>query len=107
MKEIAALIDTGSYTKEVRRVARAVRLTIGLRRKLTSSVLSSFLDFALVPGSEPHSPLSSFVPKVFDFRCSDMTFREVLGFISCYVVYSSLSLDLLLNDVDLFNWSIG
>ncbi|XP_022567110.1 26S proteasome non-ATPase regulatory subunit 3 homolog A isoform X1 [Brassica napus] len=43
LKEIAALIDTGSYTKEVRRVARAVRLTVGLRRKLTASVLSSFL----------------------------------------------------------------
>lgn len=65
LKEIAALIDTGSYTKEVRRIARAVRLTIGLRRKLTGSVLSSFLDFALVPGSEAHSRLSSFVPKVF------------------------------------------
>ncbi|CAH8252936.1 unnamed protein product [Arabidopsis lyrata] len=63
LKEIAALIDTGSYTKEVRRIARAVRLTIGLRRKLTGSVLSSFLDFALVPGSEAHSRLSSFVPK--------------------------------------------
>lgn len=57
------MIDTGSYTKEVRRIARAVRLTIGLRRKLTSSVLTSFLDFALVPGSEPHSRLSSFTPK--------------------------------------------
>lgn len=64
LKEIADLIDTGSYTKEVRRIARAVRLTIGLRRKLTSSVLTSFLDFALVPGSEPHSRLSSFTAKV-------------------------------------------
>ncbi|KAJ4883880.1 26S proteasome non-ATPase regulatory subunit 3-like protein A [Raphanus sativus] len=63
LKEIAALIDTGSYTKEVRRVARAVRLTVGLRQKLTSSVVSSFLDFALVPGSEAHARLSSFVPK--------------------------------------------
>jgi 26S proteasome regulatory subunit N3 len=64
LKEIAALIDTGSYTKEVRRIARAVRLTVGLRRKLTGSVISSFLDFALVPGSEAHTRLSSFVPKV-------------------------------------------
>ncbi|CAH8386260.1 unnamed protein product [Eruca vesicaria subsp. sativa] len=63
LKEIAALIDTGSYTKEVRRVARAVRLTVGLRGKLTASVISSFLDFALVPGSEAHARLSSFVPK--------------------------------------------
>ncbi|KAG7651850.1 putative proteasome component (PCI) domain, 26S proteasome regulatory subunit [Arabidopsis thaliana] len=63
LKEIAALIDTGSYTKEVRRIARAVRLTVGLRRKLTGSVISSFLDFALVPGSEAHTRLSSFVPK--------------------------------------------
>ncbi|KAG2254425.1 hypothetical protein Bca52824_084561 [Brassica carinata] len=63
LKEIAALIDTGSYTKEVRRVARAVRLTVGLRQKLTASVVSSFLDFALGHGSEAHARLSSFVPK--------------------------------------------
>ncbi|XP_013727434.1 26S proteasome non-ATPase regulatory subunit 3 homolog A isoform X2 [Brassica napus] len=48
LKEIAALIDTGSYTKEVRRVARAVRLTVGLRRKLTASVLSSFLVMNMI-----------------------------------------------------------
>lgn len=65
LKEIAALIDTGSYTKEVRRVARAVRLTVGIRQKLTGSVVSSFLDFALGHGSEAHARLSSFVPKVY------------------------------------------
>lgn len=63
LKEIAALIDTGSYTKEVRRVARAVRLTVGIRQKLTASVVASFLDFALGSGSEAHARLSSFVPK--------------------------------------------
>ncbi|OMO75482.1 hypothetical protein COLO4_26099 [Corchorus olitorius] len=63
LKEIASLIETGSYTKEVRRILRAIRLTFGLRRKLTASVLSSFLDFALQPGSEPHARLSSFLPK--------------------------------------------
>lgn len=64
LKEIASLIETGSYTKEVRRIGRAVRLTISLRRKLTASVLSAFLDFALVPGSEAHARLSVYLPKV-------------------------------------------
>ncbi|XP_010446200.1 PREDICTED: 26S proteasome non-ATPase regulatory subunit 3 homolog B-like [Camelina sativa] len=64
LKEIAALIDT----KEVRRIARAVRLTVGLRRKLSGSVISSFLDFALVPGSEAHTRLSCFVPKGDDME---------------------------------------
>ncbi|XP_022769232.1 26S proteasome non-ATPase regulatory subunit 3 homolog A-like isoform X2 [Durio zibethinus] len=63
LKEIASLIETGSHTKEVRRIVRAVRLTFGLRRKLTAPLLSAFLDFALQPGSESHARLSSFLPK--------------------------------------------
>ncbi|GAB4828373.1 hypothetical protein Ancab_035371 [Ancistrocladus abbreviatus] len=63
LKEIGSLIETGSYTKEIRRIARAVRLTFALRRKLTASVLSGFLDFVLVPGSEAHGKLSTYVPK--------------------------------------------
>ncbi|GAB2300412.1 hypothetical protein Dimus_034455 [Dionaea muscipula] len=62
LKEIVSLIETGSYTKEVRRIARAVRLTFALRRKLTAPVLSSFLDFVLL-GSEAHSRLTAYVPK--------------------------------------------
>ncbi|XVF70267.1 hypothetical protein PTKIN_Ptkin11bG0147400 [Pterospermum kingtungense] len=62
-KEIASLIETGSYTKEARRMIRAVRLTFGLRRKLTAPLLFTFLDFALQPGSEAHTRLSSFLPK--------------------------------------------
>lgn len=64
LKEIAALIETGAYSKEVRRISRAVRLTIALRRKLKAPVLSAFISFALVPGSEAHSRLSSYLPKV-------------------------------------------
>ena len=64
LKEIASLIESGSYTKEVRRILRAVRFTFGLRRKLTAPLLSAFLHFALQPGSEAHSSLSSFLPKV-------------------------------------------
>uniref|UniRef100_A0A2N9IVP8 Uncharacterized protein n=1 Tax=Fagus sylvatica TaxID=28930 RepID=A0A2N9IVP8_FAGSY len=63
LKEIASLIETGSYTKEVRRIGRAIRLTITLRRKLTAPVLSAFIDFALVPGSEVHARLSVYLPK--------------------------------------------
>lgn len=63
LKEIASLIETGSYTKEVRRIVRAIRLTMALRRKLKVPVLSAFLDFALVPLSEAHSRLSAYLPK--------------------------------------------
>jgi 26S proteasome regulatory subunit N3 len=66
LKEIASLIETGSYSKEVRRIARAVRLTIALRKKLTASVISSFLDHVLSPGSEPHAKLSAYLPKEDD-----------------------------------------
>ncbi|XP_057974259.1 probable 26S proteasome non-ATPase regulatory subunit 3 [Malania oleifera] len=63
LKEIAALIESGSYAKEVRRIVRAVRLTMALRRKLTAPVLSAFLNFALVPGSEAYTRLSVYLPK--------------------------------------------
>ncbi|XP_057494804.1 probable 26S proteasome non-ATPase regulatory subunit 3 isoform X2 [Actinidia eriantha] len=63
LKEIASLIETGAYAREVRRIVRAIRLTITLRRKLKASVLCAFLNFALVPGSEVHSRLSSYLPK--------------------------------------------
>lgn len=64
LKDIALLIETGAYTREVRRIVRAIRWTIQLRKNLTASVLSAFLDFALLPGSEMHSRLSAYVPKV-------------------------------------------
>ncbi|PQQ17684.1 putative 26S proteasome non-ATPase regulatory subunit 3 isoform X2 [Prunus yedoensis var. nudiflora] len=64
LKEGASFIEAASYTKEVRRIARAVRLTIQLRRKLTAPLLSAFLDYALLPGSEAHARLSAYLPKV-------------------------------------------
>jgi 26S proteasome regulatory subunit N3 len=79
LKEIASLIETGSYSKEVRRIARAVRLTIALRKKLTASVISSFLDHVLTPGSEPHAKLSAYLPKVNfcnETYMLDLVFRE-------------------------------
>ncbi|XP_072967299.1 probable 26S proteasome non-ATPase regulatory subunit 3 [Typha angustifolia] len=63
LKEIASLIETGAYAKEVRRIVRAVRLTIVIRRKLKASVVAAFLAFALPPGSEALSRLSSYLPK--------------------------------------------
>ncbi|XP_024991313.1 probable 26S proteasome non-ATPase regulatory subunit 3 [Cynara cardunculus var. scolymus] len=63
LKEIAALIETGAHAREVRRILRAIRLTIALRRKLKASAISSFLNFALAPGSEAHSRLASYLPK--------------------------------------------
>lgn len=64
LKEIAALIETGAYAREVRRIMRVVRLTMALRRKLNATVLASFLNFALTPGSELHGRLFSYLPKV-------------------------------------------
>ncbi|TYI43926.1 hypothetical protein ES332_A01G201400v1 [Gossypium tomentosum] len=63
LKEIASLIETGAYDREARRILRAIRLTMALRRKLKASVLSSFLSFALTPGSEAFTRLSSYLPK--------------------------------------------
>ncbi|KAJ8764984.1 hypothetical protein K2173_010452 [Erythroxylum novogranatense] len=66
LKEIASLIETAAYAREVRRIVRAVRLTMALRRKLKTSVLTSFLNFVLTPGSDPHNRLSSYLPKEDD-----------------------------------------
>lgn len=66
MKDVASLIEAGAYAREVRRIVRAVRLTIALRKKLNSSVISSFLGFVLVPGSDIHSRLSAYLPKVWN-----------------------------------------
>ncbi|KAF9684507.1 hypothetical protein SADUNF_Sadunf04G0125300 [Salix dunnii] len=63
LKEIASLIEFGAYAKEARRIVRAVRLTMTLRRKLKASVLSAFLNFALSAGSEPFNRLISYLPK--------------------------------------------
>ncbi|CAN1276406.1 Probable 26S proteasome non-ATPase regulatory subunit 3 [Linum perenne] len=66
LKEIASFIETGAYAREVRRIARAIRLTMALRRKLKAPIISAFLNFALTPGSEPHVRLSSYLPKQED-----------------------------------------
>ncbi|CAL9124594.1 unnamed protein product [Musa textilis] len=63
LKEIASLIETGAQAKEVRRIVRAVRLTMTLRRKLKASVISAFLGHVLAPGSEVLAKLSSYLPK--------------------------------------------
>ncbi|KAG9156371.1 hypothetical protein Leryth_009244 [Lithospermum erythrorhizon] len=63
LKEIANLIETGAYAREVRRISRAIRSTIRLRKELKASVVSSFLNFVLIPGSEVHTRLSSYLGK--------------------------------------------
>uniref|UniRef100_A0A9I9D612 PCI domain-containing protein n=1 Tax=Cucumis melo TaxID=3656 RepID=A0A9I9D612_CUCME len=68
LKEIVSLLETGAYAREVRRIVRAIRLTMALRRKLKASDLSSFLNFALPPGSDVHTRLSSFIPKEEDYE---------------------------------------
>ncbi|XP_022928271.1 probable 26S proteasome non-ATPase regulatory subunit 3 [Cucurbita moschata] len=66
LKEIVSLIEAGAYAREVRRIFRAIRLTMALRRRLKASVIFSFLNFALPPGSDVHTKLSSFIPKEDD-----------------------------------------
>ncbi|KZV41127.1 putative 26S proteasome non-ATPase regulatory subunit 3 [Dorcoceras hygrometricum] len=63
LKGIAALIETGAYSREFPRVERAISRTIQLRKKLSASLLSAFLNHVLVPGSEVNSRLSSYIPK--------------------------------------------
>lgn len=63
LKDIASIIEMGLCDKEDRRIVRAVRLTMALRKKLTASALLAFLDYALVPGSGAHARLSVYLPK--------------------------------------------
>ncbi|GKG14476.1 hypothetical protein Tco_0354076, partial [Tanacetum coccineum] len=61
------VIETGAHSREVCRISRAIRLTTAFNRKLKASVVSSFLSFAPTPGSEAHSRLVAYLPKVFCF----------------------------------------
>nr|CAB3457747.1 unnamed protein product [Digitaria exilis] len=63
LKEIASVIEAGSLSKEVRRISRAVRLTIALRRRLAARDVAAFLALALSPSSEAFARLSTLVPK--------------------------------------------
>lgn len=64
LKEVVSLIENGAYKSEVRKMYRAMRLTMKLRSKLKASVLSAFLNYVLTPGSEVHERLSSYLPQV-------------------------------------------
>ncbi|CAH9106883.1 unnamed protein product, partial [Cuscuta epithymum] len=63
LKEIGSLVEAGGYEGEVRKIARALRLTMGLRKKLNASVVSSFLNYALTTpaGSELHTQLAAYL----------------------------------------------
>jgi 26S proteasome regulatory subunit N3 len=64
LKEIASVIEAGSLSKEVRRISRAFRLTVALRRRLAARDVSAFLAFALPASSEAYGRLIALVPKV-------------------------------------------
>ena len=80
LKEIVSLIETGAYAREVRRIVRAIRLTMALRRKLKASVLSQFLNLVLPSGSEVYSRLSSFLPKVLRNYLEILIFIRIMQF---------------------------
>lgn len=58
------MIEAGSLSKEVRRISRAFRLTVALRRRLAARDVSAFLAFALPASSEAYGRLTALVPKV-------------------------------------------
>ena len=58
------MIEAGSLSKEVRRISRAVRLTVALRRRLAAGDVSAFLAFALPASSDAYVRLTSLLPKV-------------------------------------------
>ncbi|KAL5682292.1 hypothetical protein ACJX0J_008677, partial [Zea mays] len=66
LKEIASVIEAGSLSKEVRRISRAFRLTVALRRRLAARDVSAFLAFALPASSEAYGRLIALVPKEDD-----------------------------------------
>ncbi|KAL5982979.1 hypothetical protein ACLOJK_017059 [Asimina triloba] len=86
LKEIALLIETAAYAKEVRRILRVIRLTIALRRKLTAPALFTFLNYALVPGSEPHSKLSSYIPKFGFGKNSENTDGPIWAIFAAWII---------------------
>ncbi|KAM0890677.1 hypothetical protein ACQ4PT_026890 [Festuca glaucescens] len=63
LKEIASVIEAGSLSKEVRRISRAVRLTVALRRRLAAGDVSAFLAFALPASGEAYARLTFLLPK--------------------------------------------
>ncbi|CAD6265008.1 unnamed protein product [Miscanthus lutarioriparius] len=63
LKEIATVIEAGSLSKEVRRISRAFRLTVALRRRVAARDVSAFLAFALPASSEAYGRLTALVPK--------------------------------------------
>lgn len=83
------MIEVGAYSKEVRRIARAVRLTIGIRLKITTSVILSFLSTTLQPGSEAHARLTSYLPKVLSiyFAYFVLLMYEYDSTIACFLLF--------------------
>ncbi|RWW06176.1 hypothetical protein GW17_00030515 [Ensete ventricosum] len=81
MKEIASLIESGAQAKEVRRIVRAVRLTVMLRRKLRAPVVAAFLGYVLTPASDVFAKLSSYLPKVL-FLFSPSLVHNFLAYFS-------------------------
>ena len=81
------MLETGSYTKENRRISRAIRLTFAIRRKLTARVLNLFLDYALSSGSEAHGRISAFLPKVHSWiTLCDFSCFVLLVLLGCFYV---------------------
>lgn len=85
---VASLVERGIATKEMRLIARALRLMISLRRRFRASSLANFLKHLLPQGSEPLLRLLPYVSKVSSrkYLCPVMHVRSFL----CLVFLSRL-----------------
>eukprot|EP00250_Pteridium_aquilinum_P002098 c12300_g1_i1 orf=160-1653(+) len=63
LKMVVTLVERGVVAKEMRLIARALRLMISLRRRFRGSSLANFLKHVLPPASEPLSRLLPYVAK--------------------------------------------
>ncbi|KAG6554271.1 hypothetical protein Mapa_004187 [Marchantia paleacea] len=66
LKTLAALVEKGVATKEMRLMVRVMRHTMAIRRQITASTLISFLQQTLPAGSEPLLRLVPYLSKEED-----------------------------------------
>ncbi|KAJ6938124.1 26S proteasome non-ATPase regulatory subunit 3 [Populus alba x Populus x berolinensis] len=121
LTEIASLIETGSCKKEVFHIARAVRLTNSLKKKLAEpNLLQAFLDFALSPGSELHNLLSGISSSSGNFKTLKLSPRlplfewanlsrgaaETAGVLARRVYFYYSYIHVVIDDLDEIRWDL-
>eukprot|EP01018_Ginkgo_biloba_P018587 Gb_36615 [translate_table: standard] len=86
LKSVAALIEKGVVTKEVRLMIRAIRHAMTLRRKIKASIVLAFLKHLLPPGSEAGSRLLPYFAKA---RASIPRLSNLASLLKAITLHSS------------------